>query len=82
MTTESPGSPAPAITHLSQFIALADPGFFFLQNHSWNEVHSESDFTASLAVGKMILKAITQDPSIMPRLIVEQSIEVRISAPR
>ncbi|KAJ7219313.1 hypothetical protein GGX14DRAFT_435653 [Mycena pura] len=51
------GTTAPAMTHTSSFLALVEPGFYYLQNHMWSDIQSENDFHASLAVGKMILQA-------------------------
>ncbi|KAJ7582678.1 hypothetical protein C8J56DRAFT_1167735 [Mycena floridula] len=66
---ESDGPAPPALTHPTQFAALADAGFYFLQNQTWSDVVSENDFSAALAVAKMQLKAILRDPSIMSRIV-------------
>lgn len=71
MTTEIPGFSTPAVMHVDQFLALAEPGFHFLLNHSWTDVHSEKDFAASLTVGKMILQAISREPGILARAVEE-----------
>jgi len=65
-TMVTPGFSAPATTHLNALLALVDNGLHFLQNHVWSDI--ENDFTASLAVGKMVLQAANHDPNIMSRL--------------
>jgi len=55
------------------FLSLAEDGFFFLQNHAWSEVQSESDFIASVAVAKMILQAAEQKSDIMLRQLADTS---------
>lgn len=53
--------------HLNSFLGLVDNGLHFLQHHNWADVHSDSDFTASMAVAKMVLEAATHDIEIMAR---------------
>lgn len=67
-------SGSPAMSHLKLFLELADPGFYYLQNHGWTEI-TENDFAACLIIGKMILKTTMLDPTVIPRLI-EQTTEV------
>jgi hypothetical protein len=49
-------------------LGLLDPSIHFLQNHTWLDVGSDNDFTASLAVGKLIFQLAEQDPSIIMKL--------------
>jgi hypothetical protein len=48
-----------------------DDGFFYLQNHTWSEVQSENDFTASVAVAKMILQAAEHKPDIILKQLAD-----------
>ena len=75
-TPDSPDHAAPAWLFPDLFLSLADDGFFFLQNHLWSDVQSESDFNASVAVAKMILQAAEQNPDTMLRRMSDSS-EVR-----
>lgn len=75
MSNDHPGYVPPASMHLKHFLGLVDHGILFLQNYLWVDIHSDNDFQASLAVGKMILNAATYDHTIMVRL-AEQGIEV------
>ncbi|KAK0459777.1 uncharacterized protein EV420DRAFT_1620288 [Desarmillaria tabescens] len=74
MTTEIGGHTTPAVLYHQQFASIADNGFHFLQNHVWTDVRSDSDYSASLTVGKFILQAATYDPSVMSR-VIEQTVE-------
>ncbi|KAJ7632645.1 hypothetical protein FB45DRAFT_913016 [Roridomyces roridus] len=58
------GTVAPATTHSDLFMALVDPAFYYLQNRIWTDIQSENDFSASLAVGKVILQAAAYNSSI------------------
>jgi len=55
------------------FLSVAEDGFYFLQNHTWSEVQSENDFTASVAVAKMILQAAEQKPDIILKQLADTS---------
>lgn len=45
--------------------SLAEPALYFLQHSRWADIHSENDFSASLAAGKVVLQALECDPSTM-----------------
>ncbi|KAJ7709877.1 hypothetical protein B0H17DRAFT_1029591 [Mycena rosella] len=62
------GTASPATIHLNLFMGLVDYAFYYLQNHMWTDIQSETDFYASLAVGKMILQAATYNNSIYGRM--------------
>ncbi|KAK0483676.1 hypothetical protein IW261DRAFT_1464504 [Armillaria novae-zelandiae] len=74
MTTEIAGHTTPAILYHQQFATIADNGFHFLQNHVWTDMRSDSDYSASLTIGKFILQAATHDPSVMTR-VADQTVE-------
>ncbi|PBK96908.1 hypothetical protein ARMGADRAFT_1010439 [Armillaria gallica] len=74
MTTEIAGHTTPAVLYHQQFATIADNGFHFLQNYVWTDIRSDSDYSASLTIGKFILQASTHDPSVMTRL-VDQTVE-------
>jgi hypothetical protein len=61
----------PAQAFPDAFLSLAEDGFFFLQNHTWSEVQSENDFTASVAVARMILQAAEKRPDIVLKQLAE-----------
>jgi hypothetical protein len=63
----------PAQASSEAFLSLAEDGFFFLQNHTWSEVQSENDFTASVAVAKLILQAAEQKPEIILKQLADTS---------
>ena len=71
--SEDNGYVPPALTSPGAFLSLAEDGFFFLQNHTWSEVQSENDFTASVAVAKMILQAAEQKSDIILKQLAETS---------
>jgi hypothetical protein len=71
-------SAAPAATFIRSFLALADDGFYFLQNHTSSELQSDNDFNTSMAVARMVLEAADHDPEIMIRAMTEPG-EVRMS---
>jgi len=73
VTVADAGYAAPAQTFPDAFLSLVEDGFFFLQNHAWSEVQSENDFTASVAVAKMILQAAEQKPEVMLRPLADTS---------
>ncbi|KAJ7063344.1 hypothetical protein C8F01DRAFT_1132647 [Mycena amicta] len=62
------GTASLAATHPTDFQNLVDYGFYYLQNHIWADTRSENDFTASLAIGKMILQAAASNSSIYGRM--------------
>ena len=65
MTTDILRSQPPVVRTL---LSLVDPGLHFLQNHVWLDVGSESDFSASLAVGRVIMEVAECDSSVISRL--------------
>ncbi|KAG7452502.1 uncharacterized protein BT62DRAFT_879722 [Guyanagaster necrorhizus] len=67
MTTEIAGHTTPAVLYHQQFAAIAENGFHFLQNHVWTDMRTDSDYSASLMIGKFILQAAILDPSVMTR---------------
>jgi hypothetical protein len=73
ITSADTGYAAPAQAFPDAFLSLAEDGFFFLQNHTWSEVQSENDFTASVAVAKMILQAAEQKSDIILKQLAETS---------
>ncbi|KAJ7111596.1 hypothetical protein C8R43DRAFT_935944 [Mycena crocata] len=59
---------SPATMHLNLFMGLVDYAFYYLQHHMWTEVQTDNDFHASLAVGKLILRATSYNNSIYGRM--------------
>ncbi|KAF7304918.1 hypothetical protein MKEN_01206100 [Mycena kentingensis (nom. inval.)] len=55
-------------THPNDLQTIVDNGFFYLQNHVWADTRSENDFTASLAIGKLVLQAATTNSSLYSRM--------------
>lgn len=48
--------------------AMVDPGINFLRTHSWTDISSDNDFSASLAVAKMLLNVASRDSSAMAKI--------------
>ncbi|KAF9464728.1 hypothetical protein BDZ94DRAFT_1255766 [Collybia nuda] len=65
---DTPGYPPSNIHHLPPLLELLDPSVHFLQHHVWLDVGSENDFTASLAVGKLIFQLAGLNPSVITKL--------------
>ena len=74
MTTEIAGHSTPIVLYQQEYPTFGDNGFQFLLHHIWGDVTSDSDFAVSLAVGKLVLQAASQDPSVMSR-IAEHTVE-------
>lgn len=77
-TTEIPGSLPANIRYLPPLHGLLDHGIHFLQHHAWLDVGSENDFTASLAVGKLIFQLAGQDPLVITK-VSDYGMEVGVS---
>jgi hypothetical protein len=66
---------------LDSVLELAVDGLNFLQHHVWSDVHSDRDFTVSIAVAKIVLEAADHKPGILARQMTEQGGEVRAVYP-
>ncbi|KAF7294902.1 hypothetical protein MIND_01028100 [Mycena indigotica] len=62
------GSTTLASTHPAEVQNIVEHGLHYLHNHIWTDIRSENDFTASLAVGKMILQAAAINRSIFSKI--------------
>ncbi len=69
MSTTILGTTTPAMSHLNLFLGLGSPGVYFLHNYSWTDVRTDNDFSASLAVAKMVLQTSNQEPRIFTQFM-------------
>jgi len=66
------------LAHFPPLLGLVEPGIYYLRTPFWVEVNSENDFSAALAVARMLLQVTGQDWSPLAKLL-DRSGEVRIS---